>query len=174
MASIAKVVVEISLDREFDYRIPAHLQSSIRVGSQETVPFQSREIRGFVVGLANHSAFASKLKDIAGVVGDKPLIPDPIMKLAYWIADYYCAPIEQAVRTVLPSAVRKRGAKHKKQLVVSLSGNLPEKISAKQDVVFQALEQHGAMTLSELKERTGCSESPIRTLEKHGLVKIEE
>ncbi len=121
MASIAKVVVEISLDREFDYRIPAHLQSSIKVGSQVNVPFQSRELRGFVVGLSNYSAFAAKLKDIAGVVGDKPLIPDEIMKLAYWIADYYCAPIEHAVRTVLPSAVRKRGARHKRQLFVSLN-----------------------------------------------------
>lgn len=120
MATIAKVVVEISLDREFDYRIPAELQSSIQVGSQVVIPFHSRELRGFVVGLSNYSAFADKLKDIAGVVGDKPLIPDPIMKLAYWIADYYCAPIEHAVRTVLPSAVRKRGAKHKKQLFVSL------------------------------------------------------
>jgi len=121
MVSIAKVVVEISLDREFDYRIPAHLQSSIQVGSQVNVPFQSRELRGFVVGLSNYSAFGDKLKEIAGVVGDKPLIPDEVMKLARWIADYYCAPIESAVRTVLPSAVRKRGARHKKQLVVSLN-----------------------------------------------------
>ena len=57
MASIAKVVVEISLDREFDYRFPAHLQSVIRVGSQVVVPFQSRELRGFVVALTGHSAF---------------------------------------------------------------------------------------------------------------------
>ena len=88
MASIAKVVVEISLDREFDYRIPAHLQSMIMVGTQVVVPFQSRELRGFVVGLANRSAFQEKLKEISGVVGEKPLIPDPVMKLAYWIADY--------------------------------------------------------------------------------------
>ena len=174
MASIAKVVVEISLDREFDYRIPAHLQASIRVGSQVVVPFQSRELRGFVVGLSNYSAFADKLKDLAEVVGEKPLIPDPIMKLAYWIADYYCAPIEHAVRTVLPSAVRKRGAKHKKQLVVSLTGNVPEKISAQQDEIFKTLQEHGPLTLSELKERLGCSDSPVRTLEKNGLVKIEE
>ena len=208
MASIAKVVVEISLDREFDYRIPAHLQSSIQVGSQVNVPFQSRELRGFVVGLANYSSFQDKLKEITGVVGDKPLIPDPIMKLAYWIADYYCAPIESAVRTVLPSAVRKRGAKHKKQLVVALvdgasssvrdeqkmlvdpllalgeSTRSPQsngagcsvydKLPPKQKRVIETLQQHGAMTLSELKERAGCSESPIRTLEKQGLVKIEE
>jgi primosomal protein N' (replication factor Y) len=174
MASIAKVVVEISLDREFDYRIPVHLQPVIQVGSQVNVPFQSRELRGFVVGLADHSAFADKLKDIDGVVGEKPLIPDPIMKLAYWISDYYCAPIEHAVRTVLPSAVRKRGARHKKQLVVSLTGQVPEQISARQDEIFITLQTHGAMTLAELQERTGCSVSPVRTLEKHGLVTIDE
>jgi len=174
MASIAKVVVEISLDREFDYRIPAHLKAVIKVGTQVVVPFKSRELRGFVVGLAHHSAFGDKLKEIADVVGEKPLIPDPIMKLAYWIADYYCAPIEHAVRTVLPSAVRKRGAQHKKQLVASLTGAIPEKISGKQDEIYQTLQTHGTMTLSELKERCGCTDSPMRTLEKHGLVKIEE
>jgi primosomal protein N' (replication factor Y) len=193
MASIAKVVVEISLDREFDYRIPAHMQSSIHVGTQVVVPFKSRELRGFVVGLANYSAFGDKLKEIAGIVGDKPLIPDEIMKLAYWIADYYCAPIEHAVRTVLPSAVRKRGAKHKKQLFVSLTVDatpssrsddllymekrdegVASTLSGKQKLIFQTLEQHGAMSLSELKDRAGCSDSPIRTLEKNGLVTIEE
>ncbi|VGO17397.1 Primosomal protein N' [Pontiella desulfatans] len=208
MATIAKVVVEISLDREFDYRIPAHLRDSIKVGSQVNVPFQSRELRGFVVGLSNFSAFADKLKEIAGVVGEKPLIPDEIMKLAYWIADYYCAPIENAVRTVLPSAVRKRGASHKKQLVVKLVDgasssvqekqpaltdpllamdeptpsaqpngagcSVYEKLPPKQKLVVETLRQHGTMTVSELKERSGCSESPIKTLEKQGLVKIEE
>ncbi len=210
MASIAKVVVEISLDREFDYRIPAHLQASIKVGSQVTVPFQSRELRGFVVGLAHSSAFAGKLKEIAGVVGEKPLIPDEIMKLAYWIADYYCAPIEHAVRTVLPSAVRKRGARHKRQLVVSLVNvdgascsvqearpalvdplhtqgepvptvqpngagcSVYEGLPPKQRLVVEVLGKHGTMTVSELKERTGCSDSPIRTLEKCGLVTIVE
>jgi primosomal protein N' len=48
MASVARVVVEISLDREFDYRIPAPLQASIRVGTQVVVPFHGRELRGFV------------------------------------------------------------------------------------------------------------------------------
>jgi len=49
-----------------------------------------------------------------------------------------------------------------------------EKLPVKQRTVFQTLEKHGAMTLSELKDRAECSESPIRTLEKHGLVKVEE
>ena len=196
MATIAKVVIERSLDREFDYRIPANLQAVIKVGSQVNVPFRSENLRGFVVGLSNYSAFGGELKEISGMVGEKPLIPDAVMDLARWIADYYCAPIERAVRTVLPSAVRKRGAKHKKQLVVSLNVDEASSLvasassdahqvaakrlepsstlSPKQKRVFQCLEEHGAMTLSELKEQAGCSESPIRTLEKNGFIKIAE
>ncbi len=158
MASIAKVVVEISLDREFDYRIPAHLQDSIRVGSQVEVPFKSRELRGFVVGLANHSAFGDKLKEIAGVVGDKPLIPDEIMKLAYWIADYYCAPIEAAVRTVLPSAVRKRGARHKKQLFVSLNvDGASSSVREERKTVIDPLLAQAESTRSAQPNGAGCS-----------------
>lgn len=173
MASIAKVVVEISLDREFDYRIPAAMQPQIRVGSQVVVPFKTRQLRGFVVELTDRSAYGAKLKEIAGVVGEKPLIPDAVMKLAYWIADYYCAPIEQAVRTVLPGAVRRHGAAHKKQLVVSLLEEVDD-LPPKQQAVIDLLKAHGSLTLSDLKARAGCSDSPIRTLEKGGRVTIEE
>jgi len=157
MASIAKVVVEISLDREFDYRIPAHLQDSIHVGSQVEVPFRSRKLRGFVVGLANYSAFGDKLKEIDGVVGDKPLIPDSVMKLAYWIADYYCAPIEAAVRTVLPSAVRKRGAKHKKQLFVSLVDGASSSVQEEHKTLIDPLLPQAESTRSAQPNGAGSS-----------------
>jgi primosomal protein N' (replication factor Y) (superfamily II helicase) len=176
MASIAKVVVEISLDREFDYRIPSHLAGRIHVGSQVYVSFNGRNLRGFVVGLSDWSDHLAKLKEIEGVVGERPLIPDLVMKLAYWIADYYAAPIEHAVRTVLPSAVRKRGAKHKTQLMVSLVETeraVTKKLSPKQRAVIELLQQCGALPLAELKERLDCSDSPIKTLEKLGCTRIE-
>jgi primosomal protein N' (replication factor Y) len=44
----------------------------------------------------------------------------------------------------------------------------------KQKLVVETLQKHGRMTLSELKERAGCSDSPVRTLEKNGWVAIEE
>ncbi len=168
---------------EFDYRIPAHLQDSIRVGSQVEVPFKSRELRGFVVGLANHSAFADKLKEIAGVVGDKPLIPDPIMKLAYWIADYYCAPIEAAVRTVLPSAVRKRGARHKKQLFVSLNvDGASSSVRDERKTLIDPLLAQAESTRSPQPNGAGCSvydtlppkqKRVIETLQQHGAMTLE-
>ena len=173
MSQIAKVVVEISLDREFDYLIPASLQSTIGVGSQVQVPFHGRDLRGFVVGITDRSAHEDRLKEIAGVVGERPLIPDHVMKLAYWIADYYCAPIEHAVRTVLPSAVRRRGAQHKKQLEVSLLNPDGDGSSALQKKVVELLRERGPMRLRDLKAELGCSDSPIRTLDKNEIVAIE-
>src|ERR1041385_2434643 len=61
--SIAKVVVDLALDREFDYRIPAHLATLVHVGSRVVVPFGRRSARGYVVGLADSSTY-DKLKDI--------------------------------------------------------------------------------------------------------------
>jgi primosomal protein N' (replication factor Y) len=173
MSQIAKVVVEISLDREFDYLIPASLQATIGVGSQVQVPFHGRDLRGFVVGITDRSAHEDRLKEIAGVVGERPLIPDHVMKLAYWIADYYCAPIEHAVRTVLPSAVRRRGAQHKKQLEVSLLNPDGVGSSALQKKVVELLRERGPMRLRDLKAELGCSDSPIRTLDKNEIVAIE-
>jgi primosomal protein N' (replication factor Y) len=173
MSQIAKVVVEISLDREFDYLIPASLQATIGVGSQVQVPFHGRDLRGFVVGITDRSAHEDRLKEIAGVVGERPLIPDHVMKLAYWIADYYCSPIEHAVRTVLPSAVRRRGAQHKKQLEVSLLNPDGVGSSALQKKVVELLRERGPMRLRDLKAELGCSDSPIRTLDKNEIVAIE-
>ena len=173
MLPIAKVVVEISLNREFDYKIPAHLQGVIQVGSQVQVPFHGRELRGFVVGFAADSAHADVLKEIDSVVGDGPLIPDRVMELAYWIAEYYCAPIEQAVRTVLPSAVRKRGMRPKQQLTARLQHTPQTALPVQQQRIVDLLQEREVMALSAIKEALSCSDSPIRTLEKKEILVIQ-
>jgi primosomal protein N' (replication factor Y) len=173
MPPIAKVVVEISLNREFDYKIPVHLQAVIQVGSQVQVPFHGRELRGFVVGFAADSAHTDVLKEIDSVIGEVPLIPDRVMKLAYWIAEYYCAPIEQAVRTVLPSAVRKRGANAKQQLTARLRHTPERALPAQQQRVVDLLRERGVMSLRAIKEELTCSDSPIRSLEKKEILVVQ-
>ena len=81
MANIAKVIVEIALDREFDYEIPAAIEEKVELGSVVEVPFGKRFTRGYVIGLADGSD-CKKLKRIQHVVGDKPLITPNILGLA--------------------------------------------------------------------------------------------
>ncbi|MFC1467782.1 primosomal protein N' [Verrucomicrobiota bacterium] len=178
MAEIAKVLSDVALDREFDYRIPAYLSERVGVGSHVLVPFGHRKVRGFVVGLADETTSEYQLKDIIDVIGEKPLIRPQIIKLARWMADYYCAPVENAIRTVLPGAVRRKGAKHKEQLNVRLNDAVlaDVKITEKQQAVLEALAKvpEKEMLLADLALAAGVTSAPVKALEKKGLVTIEK
>ena len=118
---IARVAVEISLDREFDYLVPEAYLPHIDVGSQVRVPFGRSTARGYVLGFKGDSPVGD-LKPIAKVLGTTPLIAPEVLRLAEWMAGYYASPIEQVLKTVLPGAVRKAGAGFSEQLFVSVTG----------------------------------------------------
>jgi primosomal protein N' (replication factor Y) len=119
MNRIAKVAVDLSLDREFDYLIPEPLRPLVEIGSRVEVPFRARMVTGFVVGFADKSAF-DDLKPIGKVLGEKSLVTEKVMELARWMSAYYLAPFETCVRTLLPAVVRNKESGGKKQLTVSL------------------------------------------------------
>ncbi|MFA5688346.1 MAG: primosomal protein N' [Kiritimatiellales bacterium] len=123
MNRIAKVAVDLSLDREFDYLIPAALQPAVEIGSRVEVPFGSRNVTGFVVGFAEKSDL-KELKPIEKVLGETSLITPVVMDLARWMSTYYLAPFETCVRSVLPAVVRRKSEGEKKQLTVSLIGKV--------------------------------------------------
>ncbi len=179
MPSIARVVVDLSLDREFDYLIPEELSALVRIGSRVSVPFGRREAEAFVVGFAQESQFPG-LKSITRVVGKKPLVEENILALARWMADYYCCTVEQAVRTVLPSAVRRKGARFKEQLFVDLTdmGKDPvalealRKKAATQARVIESLMASGPVSVQAVADDAGVTSSTVRALERRGLVRV--
>ena len=123
MNRIAKVAVDLSLDREFDYLIPEPLRPLVEIGSRVEVPFRSRNVTGYVVGFADKSAF-DNLKPISKVLGEKSLVTGTVMELARWMSSYYLAPFETCVRALLPAVVRNKESGGKKQLTVSLVGDV--------------------------------------------------
>jgi len=195
MNRIAKVAVDLSLDREFDYLIPDELISKIEIGSRVEVPFGKRHVNGFVVGLTDESDF-DELKPIGKVLGEKSLITEPVMELARWMSSYYLAPFENCVRSVLPAVVRRKAHGEKQQLMVSLNvdeasrlvlqkpehvapaneaGSLVyEGLTEKQSAVIHCLEKTNSMLLSELTVAAETTASPIKTLEKKGLVTLSK
>lgn len=174
MSCIAKVAVDLSLNREFDYQIPDELISTVEIGSRVSVPFGHRRVQGFVVGLATHSEL-EELKPIAQVLGDQSLISEPVMELARWMAAYYLAPLEACVRAVLPSVVRRKARGEKRQLKVALCADAPDRaLTPKQRAVVQCLQAKGSLLLSELIAVAKTTASPVRALEKKGWVRIEQ
>jgi primosomal protein N' (replication factor Y) len=106
----ARILVDGTTDREFDYVVPDALAGMVTVGSRVRLPFRHRQLLGTVVALPEVSGVdAAKLRPVTSVVGSssEPAIPPVLLELARWIADYYCAPLDQAMRCVLPDVIRK-------------------------------------------------------------------
>ena len=174
MPKIAKIVTEVSLNQEFDYKIPQSMRNELKIGSQVSIPFNNRDIKGFVVGFSNFSKFENKLKSITDIVGDKPLIPHSVINLAYWMSDYYCSPIENAIKALLPSVIRKKSIQYKKQFSATLLADTKENITSLQRKIVNYLEKNGSTLIIDIQKKFNCSISPIKTLAKNEVISIEE
>lgn len=122
--STAKVLVNLSLDRCFDYRIPEHLTGKVKVGMKVMVPFgKGNTLReAYVVALGTNETGEGKnpYKDIFEICTNFPALSDNMVRLGEWIADYYCCAREVAIRSLLPGAVRNGKIKEKTKKVYFL------------------------------------------------------
>jgi primosomal protein N' (replication factor Y) len=170
---IARVTLELALRKEFDYLIPPGLAEHIDVGSRVQVPFGARKVLGCVTALAETSDHA-KLKPILKVIGAQTLVTAKVLKLARWIAEYYCCPPEVALKSVLPEAVRQEKAGWRERLHVHalpFAGELP-KLAKRQKEIWHLIEERREMALQELLETTGTTTATLRRLEDKGLISI--
>jgi primosomal protein N' (replication factor Y) (superfamily II helicase) len=170
---VARVTLEIALRREFDYLIPPDLEGRVEVGSRVKVPFGPRQVLGVVTALAEDSPHTN-LRAILKVIGAQSLVTAKVLALARWIADYYCCPVEIALKSVLPDSVRKEKEGWRERLFVralTLPGEVP-KLTKRQQDVWNVIEEWRHLPLTELLSLTGTTADTVRKLEDKGLVKI--
>src|SRR6185503_3542095 len=170
---IARVTLEIALRKEFDYLIPADMERRVEVGTRVKVPFGTRQVLGVVTALTTESPHTN-LREIAKVIGAQSLVTPKVLSLARWIADYYCCPIEVALKSVLPDAVRKEKEGWRERLFVRalpVNGEMP-KLRKRQQDVWNVIEEWRHLSLTELLRLTGATTGLVRRLEDKGLVKI--
>src|SRR2546421_606691 len=152
---IARVTLEIALRREFDYSISPELEGEIEIGTRVKVPFGAREVTGCVTALVDQSKHAN-LRPISKIIGGRSFVTPKVLELARWIAAYYCCPIELAVKSLLPEAVRKEEAGWRERLfvrVLARDSELP-KLTKRQQEIWKLIQMVGQMPLQELIEKT--------------------
>ena len=170
---IARVTLEIALRKEFDYSVPADLAAAVAIGTRVKVPFGPRLVSGVVTDLPESSPHTN-LKTIASVLGVRGLITPRVLALARWIAAYYCCPVEIALKSVLPDAVRKEDAGWRERLHVYL---IPQptgmpKLTRRQQDIWKILEEWREMSLQDLLRLGETTSETIRRLEEKGLLRI--
>src|SRR6186713_2586771 len=150
---IARVSLEIALRKEFDYAIPPELVGRVDVGSRVQVPFGPRKVLGVVTAVAEESA-QTRLKPILKVIGAQTLVTPKVLKLARWIADYYCCAPEIALKSLLPKVVRREEAGWRERLFVRalpVAGDFPT-LPKRQQQVWNIIEERRELQLTELLE----------------------
>ncbi|MEI8387523.1 MAG: primosomal protein N', partial [Verrucomicrobiota bacterium] len=122
---IARVLPDQAAGRLLDYRVPECFGDSVGVGSRVKVPVRTRMLTATVVEMLDFSDIRG-LRDIAELLDEKPMIRPALLDLARWMADYYCCPVETAICSVLPVAVRDGRVSEKRRNTVRVAREVTE------------------------------------------------
>jgi primosomal protein N' (replication factor Y) len=100
MSLFCDVALPVPLDRAFTYELGG---LEVEVGSRVMVPFAGQRLVGLVVGLHDvRPGPEVEVKRVQQVLDEAALLPDELMELGKWIAQYYCAPLGEVLRGMLP------------------------------------------------------------------------
>ncbi|HEY6228374.1 MAG TPA: primosomal protein N' [Verrucomicrobiae bacterium] len=170
---IARVTLEMAIRKEFDYSIPEEFAGKVGIGSRVKVPFGNRQILGNVTALVKESPH-SNLRPILKVIGGAPLLTPKILKLARWISDYYCCPLEVTLKTALPDVVRKEEEGWRERLMVrAVKSEAPKpELTKRQSEILDIIEGVSEIFLQELLDQAHTTAATIRKLENLRLVTI--
>ena len=103
----AGIVVEAPLTKVFHYKVPEPLRDRIRPGDRATIPFANRRTRGVVVSLGTVPPIDPKLiKELVGISPPEERIPEELLGLARWVADYYNSGWGTVLAAAIPGAVK--------------------------------------------------------------------
>jgi primosomal protein N' (replication factor Y) len=102
MALYCDVALPVPLDQAFTYAVNGVVPV---VGARVLVPFSGQRLMGVVVRVHEDApADGFEIKPVQQVLDEAALLPDELMKLAGWIAQYYVAPLGEVLRGMLPLA----------------------------------------------------------------------
>ena len=179
MARFARVILDRSTGKELDYEIPPGWEKRIVAGSRVRVPLRNRHVIGTVVSISGTTS-AKGVRPVAAVLDERPQMTPVLMRLAKWMAEYYACDEQDALRCILPRAVRETGRAPLKRKFASLARKIgPDEIDAlrrkapRQAAVVEALQAaRGPVAVAKLSALTGAADATLKTLERRGFLTI--
>ena len=175
----ALVLVEIgvkNVDKYFTYHIPDNLEDKINIGIRVKVPFNTREISGFVIKIINEIEDNNyEVKDILEVIDNEEVLNLELLKLGEYISSKTLCSMITAYQTMLPKALKanhKVAMKPKNEVIAVLNkdtSEIYEYISfcsyKKQVEILKSIIENGSVKV------VSSNVSSITSLANKGLIK---
>ncbi len=175
----AEVALKLPMRQSFTYRVPAGMLAN--PGSRVRVPFRGRTMSGVVVAVEDTTDLdPRKVRPVESVLDDGGIVlPPSLLELAQRMVEEYGCSLGEALDATVPTAAKQRSARRIPHLelaiphdiAVAAVAELEDKHQPRARVLRAVLEFGSAMPLSEVKRRTATSDSPWKTLVKHGTLR---
>jgi primosomal protein N' (replication factor Y) (superfamily II helicase) len=127
---VAELHASVALNRpvpvEFTYAVPPELAARAAPGVRVVAPFGNRREIGVVVATSREApADLQRVKPIASVLDEEPLVGARLLELTKWVAARYACSWGEALHAVLPAAL-KRESESAKVVVASAAPGVGE------------------------------------------------
>src|SRR5436190_2441226 len=170
------VSLPVPLDQPFTYSLPETLRHRVRPGSRLIVPFGPRKLTGVILRCHDERP-AVTARDAFRLLDAEPVLDAELLALGRWIAAYYCAPLGEVLRGMLPLAAEIRrgkvwsltdaGRDAARQLLLDSSPDDPV------TQVLRLLEKR-PLNAAYLAKQLPFAEKAIRSLERKGFIVAEQ
>ena len=170
---IVEVLVEIKAwktDRTFSYHVPESLKDQIEIGKRVLVPFQNRELEGFIIGISTEADYETK--DIISVIDERPVLNKELLELGKYISKKTLCNLISSYQTMLPTAlkVHKNKKINKKFVSYIIVENECLNLTEKQQQIYDFVKENKKVLKSSI-----ANKSILKTLiDKHFLKEIKE
>ncbi|MGA1996273.1 MAG: primosomal protein N' [Bryobacteraceae bacterium] len=170
------VSLPVPLDQPFTYSLPETLRHRVREGSRLVVPFGRRKLTGVILRCHDERP-AMAARDALRLIDAEPVLDAQLLALGRWIAGYYCAPLGEVLRGMLPLAAEIRrgkvwtltdaGRDAARQLLLDTGPDDP--VAA----VLRMLEKR-PLSAAWLAKALPLADKAVRSLERKGFIAAEQ
>jgi len=174
-SNYAEVALPLHVFQTFTYRLPPELEGLAQPGMRVRVPLGRKLVSGFIVQLRNSLPADTKLtseeiKEVQELPDAVPVVTPELLQLTQWVSEYYGAPWGEVIKAALPPGI---GHARQQRTVRLLTTSIDTStINAVQQRVLEILHSQVELPLQELLTLAKVSISPVKTLQKMGLVEV--
>lgn len=177
---VARVAIDLALDRLWQYAVPEEMEKKLAVGQLLLVPFGRRTARAFLMSLGDGCDGEiphGRLKSIVSIEDPVPFFSPAVLDVVRRIAQYTASPIESVLRCAVPAAVLRPGARERSALYVSpvASSCKPpaDSLTPRQQWLCDQIERLGGGWLAPLSRELGTTPGTLKALAAKGCATIE-
>ena len=174
-AAYCDVALPIPVSRLFTYSLPLTLQHRVKAGCRVLVPFGSRNLTGVVLREHNNPP-TQEVRPASKLLDEEPVLDAELLRLGQWIAEYYCAPIGEVLKGMLPL-----GGETRRSVLYSLTEpgrdvarQLTATSNADASVSLLRLLEARPRSLAYLSAKVDGAKAVLKSLMKRGWVDAEE